>query len=138
MLANCATRDNADVKAASTVSLVGTQWRLTQLGDEVVDNPAGAREIHFVLQSKNQRITGFSGCNQMMGAYALSGDELKFDRPGGTMMACEGRMDIEQRFMAMFEKVARWKIIGNTLQLLDASGKAIATFEAPPPTAVGG
>src|SRR5215213_1586300 len=77
MLANCATRDDADVKAASTVSLVGTPWRLTQLGDEVVDNPAGAREIHLVLQSKNQRITGFSGCNQMMGAYALSGDELK-------------------------------------------------------------
>jgi heat shock protein HslJ len=138
MLLGCTTRAASEVKTASTVSLVGTQWRLTQLGDEIVDNPAGAREIHVVLQSQNQRVTGFAGCNQMMGGYALTGDGLKFDRPGGTMMACEGRMEIEQRFMAIFEQVARWKITGNTLQFLDATGKSIATFEAPPPTSVGG
>jgi len=138
MFAGCTTRGAAEVKEASAAPLVGTQWRLTQLGEEVVTNPAGAREIHLTLQAQNQRVTGFAGCNRMMGGYALSGDELKFDRPGGTMMACEGRMDIEQRFMAMFENVARWKISGNTLQLLDASGKAIATFESPPATSAAG
>jgi hypothetical protein len=29
----------------------------------------------------------------------------------------------------MFSNVARWKITGNTLELLDAAGQPLATFE---------
>jgi heat shock protein HslJ len=134
MVAGCASWTASEVATASSASLIDTQWKLAQLGEEIVTNPPGARAIHLVLQSQNQRVTGFAGCNLMMGRYVLSGDELKFDDMGGTKMFCEGRMEIEQRYLAMFDNVARWKITGNTLALLDADGKSVATFEAQPAT----
>ena len=74
----------------------------------------------------------------MTGRYVLKGAEIGFDQVGSTRMACEGRMDLEQRYLAMFARAARWEITGTTLRLLDISGKTVATFEAPIPKAVGG
>jgi heat shock protein HslJ len=119
------------VKEASTLTLLNTQWRLTMLGDEVVDNPAGERAVHFLLQPSNTNVVGFSGCNRMFGQYALDGASLKFNGLGGTRMFCEGRMELEQKYLAMFGQVGGWKVSGSTLQLRDASAKAVATFTTP-------
>jgi heat shock protein HslJ len=129
---SCAT-SSGPVKETSTLPLLDTQWRLTQLGDEVIDNPAGERAVNFLLQPSSTNLVGFSGCNRMFGRYALDGASLKFDGMGGTRMFCEGRMPLEQRYLAMFAQAARWEITGSTLRLLDASGKTAATFEASPP-----
>ena len=115
--------------AISTAQLLNTYWKLTQLGDLVITTPQDAREMHFVMHAENQRVTGFSGCNQMMGAYVLDGSELRFEQMGGTMMACVSNMDLEPRFLGMFGQVASWDIQGETLQLLDANRKPLATFE---------
>ena len=115
--------------AISTAQLLNTYWKLTRLGDQVITTPQDAREIHFVLHSENQRVAGYSGCNQMMGAYVLDGSELRFEQMGGTMMACVSNMDLEPRFLGMFGQVASWDIQGETLQLLDANRKPLATFE---------
>ncbi|HEU5134999.1 MAG TPA: META domain-containing protein [Steroidobacteraceae bacterium] len=119
------------VKEASPMTLLDTSWRLTQLGDEVIENPPGAKAVNFLLQPSNTGLVGFSGCNRMFGQYALEGSSLKFDGMGGTRMFCEAHMDLEQKFLAMFGQVAGWKIEGTTLQLLDNTGKAIATFNTP-------
>jgi heat shock protein HslJ len=114
----------------STAQLLNTYWKLTQLGDLVITTPQGAREIHFVLHSENQRVAGFSGCNPLMGSYVLDGNELRFDQMGGTLMACTADMELEKEFLAMFGRVERWKIAGETLELLDAAGKPVASFES--------
>jgi hypothetical protein len=49
---------------------------------------------------------------------------------GGTMMACVPDLELERKFLAMFPLVARWQISGETLLLLDADGKTLATFES--------
>ena len=116
---------------AATQSLLDTRWRLTKLGDEVIENPAGERAVHFQLQAANSGLTGFSGCNRMFGRYALDGSSLKFDGLGGTRMFCQPNMQLEQKFLGMFQNVASWKITGNSLELLDAGGKAVASFETP-------
>jgi len=116
--------------AISTAQLLNTYWKLTQLGDLVITTPQDAREMHFVMHAENQRVTGFSGCNQMMGAYMLKGDELRFDRIGGTMMACVSNMDLERRFLDMFGQVAGWEIQGESLKLLDANHEPLADFES--------
>jgi heat shock protein HslJ len=114
----------------STAQLLNTYWKLTQLGDQVITTPEGAREIQMVMHSENQRVAGFSGCNRMMGSYVLNGDELRFAQMAGTMMACVSGMDVEKKFLAMFNQVARWEISGENLRLLDVDGKTLATFES--------
>ncbi|HEU5135000.1 MAG TPA: META domain-containing protein [Steroidobacteraceae bacterium] len=114
----------------STAQLENTYWKLMTLGDEKVASPAGAREIHFVMQSEGHRVHGFAGCNGMMGSYTLNATRLAFSQMGGTMMACTNGMELEQKFHQVFPRVAAWKIEGESLQLLDAAGTVLATFES--------
>jgi heat shock protein HslJ len=120
----------SEVKQASNVTLANTHWQLTQLGGELIENSQPDRDLYFSLQQANTNVVGFSGCNRMFGRYALDGTSLKFDAMGGTKMACEARMDIEQRFLNAFTNVAAWKITGDVLELSDADGKSVATFRA--------
>jgi heat shock protein HslJ len=66
----------------------------------------------------------------MFGHYVLAGEQLRFDQVGGTKMFCDVRMELEQRFLAMFQYVSGWKIAGNTLTLLNAENGTVAAFEA--------
>jgi heat shock protein HslJ len=117
--------------ATTTAELLNTYWKLTQLGEQVLTTPEGAREIHMVLHSENQRVAGFSGCNNMMGNYVLEADKLRFDQMGGTLMACAGSgMELEKKFLSVFAQVAHWEIRGETLQLRDADRKTLATLES--------
>ena len=133
LLAGCAYQqpgDPADAPPKSTAQLLDTYWKLTQLGDRVVPTPQGAREIHLVLHTENQRVAGFSGCNRLTGGYVLAGDSLRFDQMAGTLMACPGGSDLEKRFLAVFPRVARWEISGITLRWLDNDGGTLAAFQA--------
>jgi len=127
---SCMTSSGA-VKEASALSLLNTQWRLTQLGGEIIDNPPKEQAVHFLLQPSNTNLVGFSGCNRMFGQYALDGASLKLNGLGGTRMFCQARMELEQKFLAMFGEVAGWKMTGSTLELLDTNAKTVATFNTP-------
>jgi heat shock protein HslJ len=122
---------NQAAETKSTAELLNTYWKLTQVGEQVITTPEGAREIHIVLHAENQRVAGFSGCNNMMGSYVLEGDKLRFGQMGSTMMACVGTgMELERKFLSVFPQVAHWEIRGETLQLRDADGKSLASFES--------
>jgi heat shock protein HslJ len=133
LLAGCA-YDSPQTQGAppakSTAQLLNTYWKLTELDGQVITTPQDAREIHFVMESENPRVHGFSGCNRMMGGYVLNGSELKFDQMGGTLMACAANMDLEKKFLGMFGDVARWEIAGETLTLANADDKTLAVFES--------
>lgn len=118
------------VATAAAMPLLDTHWRLVRLGDTPVDNPAGERDAHLVLASTNNAVGGNLGCNRMFGHYVLENDMLKFDGLGGTRMFCEGKMPLEQSFSNALMSVLAWKITGRTLDLMDETGKAVATFEA--------
>jgi putative lipoprotein len=118
------------IQTVTSATLLDTRWRLTRLGEQLVENPVGANAVHISMESQNTNVTGNSGCNRLFGRYALENDMLKFDGLGGTKMFCEARMDLEQRFTNALMSVMRWKITGTTLELLDERGIAVATFEA--------
>lgn len=133
-LGACSHDRSPDTSAAdthSTAELLNTYWKLTRLGEQVIGTPEGAREIHMVLHSENQRVAGFSGCNSMTGSYVLDGASLRFAQMAGTMMACVGTgMELERDFLSVFSQAARWEIRGKTLTLRDANGQMLAVFES--------
>jgi heat shock protein HslJ/uncharacterized lipoprotein YbaY len=115
---------------SSTAELENTYWKLMTLDAKPVETPEGAREIHFVLHHATLRMSGFSGCNGIAGTYRLDGDKITFTGIAGTLMACTSDMDIEREIQEMFPRVTGWKVSGETLQLTDANGTPIATFES--------
>jgi heat shock protein HslJ len=88
---------------------------------------------------KAGRISGFSGCNQFFGPYALDRDRVVvIGRLAGSMMACEERsMAVENAVHAALAGTFRYALAGQRLTLLSGT-EPVLTFEAEPAPALEG
>lgn len=114
------------------MSLENTDWKLTRLGATPVQAAPAQQQPSIVLDSRSQRLSGSGGCNRITGGYELQGDHLTFTKMASTMMACVSGMDTEKIFLDALQQVRGWKITGDKLELVDATGQPLAQFQAHP------
>ena len=106
--------------AADQDELTGANW--------VLAGEAGSRAPF--LRFEGGRVAGLGGCNRFGGTYDHDGDRLSFSPLAATRMACPGEvMKVEQAFFDMLAKVKGMTLTGETLELLDGDGKALARFD---------
>ena len=110
--------------------LENTYWKLTSLGGSPIVTASPQREAHLILQPANRRVTGSGGCNRLSGSYQVNGDRISLGLVASTMMACVDGMKTEQNFLKALGRAIRWRISGQRLELLDAAGTPLASFEA--------
>ena len=110
-----------------THELIGTRWVVVRLHDASASMAPGGREPFLVLQSG--RIAGFDGCNRLVGAYEVSGEQLKFSRTAATLMACPNA-NPEAALGTALDATVRFRIEGAHLELFDAAGVLQARFES--------
>lgn len=110
--------------------LEDTYWQLTRLGDEPVIAGGRQREPHLVLRSADRRVSGFGGCNRLMGGYTVDGSSIEFSRMASTKMACTEGADTERAFTAALGRVRSWRLIGHHLDFFDQACELVARFEA--------
>ncbi|HEU0071305.1 MAG TPA: META domain-containing protein [Alphaproteobacteria bacterium] len=126
MLGACAGAGNK-APSGGTATLVDTRWVLTKLGDTAVA-PA-EREYFLLLDTKDQRASGFAGCNMFAGPYQLAGDKLTFGPLAMTRMACPPPgMTVEGAYANALRDAKGYKIAGKTMMLTDEAGKSLASF----------
>lgn len=66
---------------------------------------------------KENKITGFAGCNRYFGSYKIMADSIFFGIIGATKMACS-HLEIEQKFLSgIGEQKFRWSIEDEKLML---------------------
>lgn len=123
-------RAQRDAVSASTATLENTYWKVMTVGGKPISIGDRQGELHVVLRSEDRRVTGFGGCNRFTGSYSLAGSTLTFSKMAATMMACVEGMEQEQALHDTFEKTVAWRINGETLELLDASGASLALLES--------
>lgn len=114
----------------TTATLENTYWKLLQLGTEPVAITDPQREPYLTLNAEQKRVSGYGGCNRMMGSYTVDGDKLAFGQMAGTMMACVDGMQTESAFHKALGTVARYRIVGEKLELFDPSGASVALLES--------
>ena len=138
-LAACAQSDSggtpANTVAESTedglkpdVPLVNTYWKLVELNGGTVQ-PGEGKELHMILKG-DDRVGGYSGCNQFMGSVTVSGDSLSLGPIAGTRRMCEGSMDQESEFLQTLENAHRFAITGEDLAIENANGEITMRFVA--------
>ena len=116
--------------SSGAASLENTYWKLIALRGQPVAVPDRGREPHVILQAAQHRVAGSGGCNRIAGGYTLAGERITFGRIAGTMMACADGMQQERAFLDALSAVARWRIEGQRLELIDERGDVLARFEA--------
>ncbi|MDR1552771.1 MAG: META domain-containing protein [Prevotellaceae bacterium] len=101
-----------------------TKWILKSVdGEEIETLPTPA----YIMFSEDERVSGFSGCNNFGGSYYLSGDILKLDNLISTQKGCLSK-NPEKLFNSVLSRVDACTVIGNKL-IFSQMGKEIATFE---------
>ncbi len=106
-----------------------TYWRAIELAGRPAPAQKPDREAHLVFR-EGGRVSGSDGCNRFSGGYELEGEGITLGQMLRTHMACVDTPDIERGFRAALEGASRWRIVGDRLELLDATGKRLAAFQA--------
>ena len=113
----------------AAVSLASTRWQLVPAEDASAAPGEGVRVPFLQLTEADGRASGFSGCNRYSGSYTRAGEsQLRFGQMASTRMACPGRMEQEQRYLAMLSTVRAYDIDDRLLTLLDEQGNELARF----------
>jgi putative lipoprotein len=113
--------------AAGGRTLEGIYWRAIELAGKPTPSQDPKREAHLVFQA-GERVAGSDGCNRITAGYQRKDDTLTFSQVAGTRMACADTAEIEGAFQAALKGTVRFRIAGDRLELLDASGARVAAF----------
>lgn len=111
--------------AASSVASLEGEWTLLTLNGAPL-LPDSTINATF----EDGQISGHSGCNSYGGPYTSTGSRLRFGMVAMTMMACldEDVMAQEQAYAEALSNVAKFRLEGDRLELLDKSGTAILVY----------
>src|SRR5690606_5081087 len=112
--------------------IVGKYWKLKTLeGQDVKMADNQEREIYFTLQSQENRVTGFAGCNTVNGEYTLEeGNRIRFTGMITTLKACPDVDFNESAFLKVFEIADNYTIVDDVLSLNVGRRAPLAVFEA--------
>lgn len=127
--------NNVSENNQASSSLTETYWKLVQLNGVLAQMVVGQeREQYFVLESQNKQVRGVAGCNSFFGQFettqSKNSDSLQFKTLGATKMACPDAEIDEQAYLTVFGDTAHYKIVGETLTLLDHDRVELATFNS--------
>jgi heat shock protein HslJ len=129
----------AELPAAEARALEDTRWVLGSFlnADGAVQAVAEGSEVTAVF-SEGQ-VGGSAGCNSYGGAYNLDGESLTIGPLVSTMMACEEPlMSQETQFLANMQATSSYRISGDLLDLLNAEGTVLVSFNATESTSLTG
>ena len=105
-------------------------WAVSTNRDTLVLFGNAAAPVKLAVRDANTLRMLSPHCNQLTGGYTLDGSRLTFGQMAGTLMACPTGMDTERAFLNALGQVRTTKITRQHLNVLDASGKFLARFEA--------
>ncbi|ADB35048.1 protein of unknown function DUF306 Meta and HslJ [Kribbella flavida DSM 17836] len=110
--------------ATPDVALDGTRWTLdTVITGELASTP-GAANAHLTISG--ERVTGATGCNELQGIVARSGDKLTFGELGTTRRACDGdAAALEKTMLSTLNSEVSYSIEANRLRLRKADGSGL-------------
>ena len=106
-------------------ALEGTAWRLETLPGKDAKALGAARQP-LTVRLEGGRVSGFSGCNRLVGSYTVGKDTVTFSQLAGTMMMCpEPETSLEAAFRAALGGPLRYSVAGDRLTLKPASGEPL-------------
>lgn len=110
-------------QGASTVSLVGSEWHVADIGGHAVADPSQT-SVKFAAEGN---VSGSTGCNNFSGTATIEADRVSFGPLATTRKACMGELATqEQIFLKAVEGVHQFSIDpAGQLQLLGADGQTL-------------
>jgi len=120
-------------EAAEPVTLTGKTWNLLFHNNGkggMVSTIIGTQITANFDQEGN--LSGSAGCNNYTTTYEADDNQISIGPAASTRMFCaepEGTADQESQYLAALENAAIYTIEGNRLEIRDANGSGVASYE---------
>jgi heat shock protein HslJ len=110
---------------------IKAKWVLVSIEGLITEKELEERGITKPFLVIEDKISGYTGCNNMMGGSAeIIKNSIKFSAMATTKKMCMGKAnEIEGRFLAILQKATRFELNSVTLVLFEEE-KKLATFKA--------
>lgn len=120
------TASSEPLPAAEELPLLGITWQATSIGENAV--PPGV-EISLLIEA-DMRAGGVGGCNSFFSQSTVTADTFAIGEVARTQRSClYERNMLEQSYFEALKAAVAWRVDGDTLTLLDRTGKPAVTFE---------
>ncbi len=110
----------------AVTSLLDKKWVFQSLNGKAVTIPDGVDAPW--LQLAGDRLTGFGGCNNLMGDYKLGDGVISFPNLGSTKKYCEGLQPMENEIKQVLGAANGYELEGGQLKLM-SGGKEVAVLK---------
>jgi heat shock protein HslJ len=102
------------------------EWIVQSFDYNDIENPDG--KIFLKFNRSGKRLSGFGGCNFIVGSYSVTGSDLSI-KPVRSKDTCIGFMETEDKLMTVLEKTNEFREITSSdkdyLRLITPDGSSI-------------
>jgi heat shock protein HslJ len=116
-------------KSDDDMSLGSRAWKLASLEGHDLAGIPNDRLPYLQFDIDTHALSGYSGCNRIVGSFTMQGSQLHLSPLGMTRMACTETALPEHTFTAAIQTVNSYAIENGRLKLLH-DGTLVATFTA--------
>lgn len=111
------------------LTITDKHWKLIELGGQAVGSAEEPQEeVFLIFHADDGRVTGNGSCNNISGSYEVGqGNRISFSHMVSTRRACP-EMQLEDRFLKVFDSVDSYALRGDTLSLSRAKMAPLARF----------
>ncbi len=103
-------------KGECNAKLEGMVWQVTDFVVGTAPQPV-PDSITISIKFEGGKITGYGGCNSVMGSYIAKGNSLTVQGLASTKMYCESAMQWETMFLDWFAKSQSYSITGERMEI---------------------
>ena len=107
-------------------NILDTKWMLQSIAGQAIQMPAGT-EMPWLKVGADKSLSGFGGCNNLMGQVALDGANIGFPGVASTKKYCEATQKTEDAFMGVLRETKNFKLQDGLLKLMNGD-KELASF----------
>jgi heat shock protein HslJ len=120
--------------------LADTLWQLESYQNAAGEVVPVLPDTDITLEFGADQVGGSAGCNSYGGSYHFEGETLQFSELFSTMMYCapDERMQQESAYLAALGTVAAYRITDHQLELRNADGTVVLTFQLVEPIPLAG
>ena len=112
--------------------LVGTEWRLTGIGEHDGDSIGMMvipDDVAATIRFEGDEFTVYTGCNTGSGTAVVQGDEIRFGEFPVTTSPCRGApAEVEHGVLRVLAGTVAWSISGDELRLGTPDGRHELVF----------
>ncbi|SCL75327.1 META domain protein [Methanoculleus chikugoensis] len=125
----------ARAEQPESAPLLATEWHLTHYTNgsgSTVASPVPGTDIILVFDSDGT-LSGSAGCNAYSAPYRVNETGLSVERVIATKASCTepaGVMEQEKAYLDLLRSAAGYRIVGDTLAVIDGTGRVILFFES--------